>query len=256
MNIGERLRQARLEAGLSQRQLCGSVITRNMLSQIENGAARPSMDTLIYLAGQLNRPVGYFLEETVEVSANAPCMEKARSAYADGHLAEAAEYLKEYRGPDKAFDDEYGLLKVLVLLSRAAEVLDRPIHAMELLEAARKAAETTCYATDELEFRRLLLLAQVSQEPVTLPKDDRPLLLRAEAALKAGDAQRCVVLLEACEEQESRQWRYLRAEAAFAMGDYAVAAEHYPEDCYARLEECYRNLGDYKLAYEYACKQR
>ena len=63
MTIGEKLRTARLEAGLSQRQLCADVITRNMLSQIENGSARPSMDTLIFLAQQLNRPVSYFLEE-------------------------------------------------------------------------------------------------------------------------------------------------------------------------------------------------
>ena len=46
MTLGEKIRQARLEAGLSQRQLCGDTVTRNMLSQIENGSARPSMDTL------------------------------------------------------------------------------------------------------------------------------------------------------------------------------------------------------------------
>lgn len=43
MELGEKLRLARLEAGLSQRALCGDEITRNMLSRIENGAARPSM---------------------------------------------------------------------------------------------------------------------------------------------------------------------------------------------------------------------
>ena len=63
MELGQRLKQARLEAGLSQRQLCGEEITRNMLSQIENGSARPSMDTLRYLAARLGKPMGYFLEE-------------------------------------------------------------------------------------------------------------------------------------------------------------------------------------------------
>lgn len=63
MTLGEKLRQARLEAGLSQRQLCGDQITRNMLSQIENGSANPSMSTLQYLAQKLNKPVGYFLED-------------------------------------------------------------------------------------------------------------------------------------------------------------------------------------------------
>ena len=125
-------------------------------------------------------------------------------------------------------------------------------YVRELLE--RAAEVQTCYLTPELERRRLLLLAEVS--PVELPADDRPLLCRAKAALAAGDAKRCTVLLEACEDRQSARWKYLRAEAAFALEDYEAAAEYYPEDCYARLEECYRNLGDYKKAYEYACKQR
>ncbi len=63
MELGEKLRLARLEAGLSQRALCGDEITRNMLSRIENGAARPSMKTLRFLAARLDKPVSYFLEE-------------------------------------------------------------------------------------------------------------------------------------------------------------------------------------------------
>ena len=63
MELGEKLKQARLEAGLSQRQLCGEEITRNMLSLIENGAAKPSMKTLQYLAGRLGKSVSFFLEE-------------------------------------------------------------------------------------------------------------------------------------------------------------------------------------------------
>ena len=52
MELGEKIKQARLEAGLSQRQLCGDTVTRNMLSQIENGSARPSMDTLRFFAAR------------------------------------------------------------------------------------------------------------------------------------------------------------------------------------------------------------
>lgn len=256
MDIGGKLRQARLEAGLSQRQLCGDIITRNMLSLIENGSARPSMDTLGYLAERLGKPISYFLEETTAVSANASCMKKARAVYEAGDFAAAEEELKSYAGPDELFDDEYGLLKTLTLLSRAEQVLDRPVLAKELLEEARLAAKTTCYATKELEMRWLLLLSQVSQELVEFPADDRPLLYRAQMALQTGDAVRCVTLLNACEERDNEKWRYWRAEAAFYLGEYALAADYYPADCYARLEECYRNLGDYKKAYEYACKQR
>ena len=75
MELGARIRQARLDAGLSQRQLCGDVITRNMLSQIENGSARPSMDTLKYLAQQLGTTISYFLDEQAISSPNVALME-------------------------------------------------------------------------------------------------------------------------------------------------------------------------------------
>ena len=83
MTIGEKLRQARLEMGLSQRQLCGEVVTRNMLSLIENGSAKPSMKTLQYLASQLGKSVSYFLEEQVQLSENQPAMEQAEEAAAE-----------------------------------------------------------------------------------------------------------------------------------------------------------------------------
>ena len=254
MTIGEKLRQARLEMGLSQRALCGDVITRNMLSQIENGSARPSMDTLIFLAGQLSRPVSFFLEENATLSGNTLCMQAARQAYWEGRLADARECLKNYQGPDALLDDEYGLLNILLLLDKAEASLDRPVYAKQLLEEA--ALQKTCYLTPELEQRRLLLLAQVSAEPIELPMDDLPLLVRAKIALEKGDGMRCIALLNACEDQSTTDWRYLRAEAAFLMEDYALASEYYPKNCYAKLETCYRNLEDFKKAYEYACKQR
>ena len=80
MTLGEKLRQARLEAGLSQRQLCGEEVTRNMLSQIENGSAMPSMSTLAYFAQRLGRPVSFFLQEDAICSPNQERMERARTA--------------------------------------------------------------------------------------------------------------------------------------------------------------------------------
>ena len=78
MELGEKLRLTRLEAGLSQRALCGDEITRNMLSRIENGAARPSMKTLGCLAARLGKPVSYFLEEDTVCSPNQKIMTAAR----------------------------------------------------------------------------------------------------------------------------------------------------------------------------------
>ena len=84
MELGEKLLCARQEAGLSQRQLCGDVITRNMLSQIEHGTARPSMDTLRYLASRLGKPMSFFLEEDVVTSSNLLLMQQARNCWKAG----------------------------------------------------------------------------------------------------------------------------------------------------------------------------
>ena len=100
MELGEKLRQARLEAGLSQRQLCGEIITRNMLSLIEHGSAKPSMETLKLLAARLGKPVSYFLDEEAITSPNQSVMESASGRYDRKEWEEAALVLEGYRAPD------------------------------------------------------------------------------------------------------------------------------------------------------------
>lgn len=268
MELGEKIRAARLEAGLSQRQLCGEVITRNMLSQIEHGAARPSMDTLRYLAERLGKTVSYFLEEQAVTSPNQEVMEQARNACRDTDYGRAAEHLAQYKSPDPVFDWEYHLLHALCLMYLAQQAMeaDRRPYAEELLDrAAREGAETPYY-TPALERERLLLLAAVSPAPAVeaaLAPDDRELLLRAEAALARNDPARCAEYLDAAQGRESPRWHLLKGEADFAQKHYAAAAEHFhnaeaafPTQTAPRLEVCYRELGDFKRAYEYACKQR
>ena len=61
MTLGEKLRRTRQERGLTQKQLAGERITRNMLSQIENDLAQPSMRTLEYLADALGVEPGWLM---------------------------------------------------------------------------------------------------------------------------------------------------------------------------------------------------
>ena len=261
MELGTRLRQARMEAGLSQRQLCGETITRNMLSQIENGSARPSMDTLRYLAGRLGKSIGYFLEEQAVLSPNLEVMEQARRVTGQAVL----DALEGYRGPDAQFDRERWLLEALTCLDLARQALDsgRKGLAGTMLDRAAKAGARTPYYTQDLERRRLLLCWEGGfLSPGSLPGLDQELLFQARAALEAGQPVRCGGILEAVENRDE-QWHFLRAESFFATQDYAAAAAHYrqaeeyrPQQMYERLEHCYRELEDYKMAYFYACKQR
>lgn len=68
MTLGQKVRELRLAKQLTQRELAGDFITRNMLSQIENGSAMPSMKTMEYLAEKLGKSIGYFLDDKKETS--------------------------------------------------------------------------------------------------------------------------------------------------------------------------------------------
>ena len=63
MNIGERIRALRNAKMMTQTELAGKQITRNMLSRIENGSALPSVSTIVYLASRLGVPAGFLLAE-------------------------------------------------------------------------------------------------------------------------------------------------------------------------------------------------
>lgn len=225
MELGEKLLQARLEAGLSQRQLCGDTITRNMLSQIEHGTAKPSMGTLKTLAARLEKPVSYFLDEEAQ--------------------------------------DNTAVAEALSLLEKAETAIGQKkyIFAGELLGKIDA-------SIPELERRRLLLMARLpgaSPEEICerLPSLDEELLLRARAALAAGQWSRCLHLLEAMDSHAAPEWNLLRGELHLAQKDYAQAAKCFhaaeearPAETAAKLERCYRELGDFKQAYFYACKQK
>lgn len=262
MELGARLKQARLEAGLSQRQLCGDVITRNMLSQIENGSAKPSMDTLRYLSSRLGKPVSYFLDENTVLLPNQVLMEKLRQAQEEQVL----ELLEDYQSPDPVFDPERWLLEALTCMTLAKRALTekKNTYACSLLERACAAGRKTPYYTQEHERKRLLLCfeAGLPVEEDRLPILEPELLLRAKAALDRKDPARAANLLDAAAERSSL-WHYLRGRAWEASGEFQKAAENYllaepwdPPKIYACLERCYKALEDYRRAYEYACKQR
>jgi tetratricopeptide (TPR) repeat protein len=61
--IGERIRKARTDAGLSQAQLGAPHFTRAYVSAIELGKVRPAMKSLDFMAEKLGKPTSYFMED-------------------------------------------------------------------------------------------------------------------------------------------------------------------------------------------------
>lgn len=265
MELGEKLRLARQEAGLSQRQLCGDVVTRNMLSQIEHGTARPSLETLRVLAARLEKPVSYFLEEDAVVSPNLTRMEQAREAFREEDW-DRVWMLLEGGTRDPVVRWEWGYLQCCAGLMLGQRALDRgqPILAREILEGM----EPVCRTFVGLERQRLLLMGGIPgmdlQKIVEkLPDHDEELMLRAAAALEGKDPARAEQLLTAAQRREGARWNLLMGRALAEQAQYDRAAQclllaepGYPRESRPLLEACFRELGDFKRAYEYACKGR
>ena len=238
MELGEKLRLARLEAGLSQRALCGDEITRNMLSRIENGAARPSMKTLRFLAARLDKPVSYFLEEDTVCSPNQESMAAARRLFDGKDYAGAMQALAQYRAPDEIYDRE-----------------------KQLLEAVADSGKSAAYYSADLEQCRLLLLGRIPGQTVHLPDLDEALIMQAASALAGGDVKRAAHLLDGAEDHAAPRWNLLRGKCHMALEEFPEAATCFlaAEGAYNLLREleiCYREMGDYKNAYIYACRQK
>lgn len=63
LTTGEKIKKLRKELKLTQSQLTGDIMTKSMLSQIENNNASPSMKNLKYLANKLHKPISFFLDD-------------------------------------------------------------------------------------------------------------------------------------------------------------------------------------------------
>src|SRR5919199_2765048 len=64
LRLGERLRQLRVSAGLTQTELAGDRFSKEYVSQIERGKTRPTQETIEWLAAKLGVDAG-FLERGV-----------------------------------------------------------------------------------------------------------------------------------------------------------------------------------------------
>lgn len=90
-SLGIKLKNARLDIGLSQSSMANDIVTRTMLSKIENGAAKPSLTTLTKLAERVNKPLAYFLSETVD------CFDQGLGQQSYQHLCHLYQK-KDYKG--------------------------------------------------------------------------------------------------------------------------------------------------------------
>ncbi len=151
MKIGEKIKKLRSAKLMTQAQLAGTEITRNMLSQIENGAAQPSIDTLRYIAARLNVPAGYLLGDEQD--------ESIYHKHYEINNIKTAYLTEDYRicrdmclNSSARADDEIQLILAECTLALAVEEFSRGNlrSACELFDEAIDACAGTVYNTSHV----------------------------------------------------------------------------------------------------------
>ena len=266
MTLGQKLKKARLDRGLTQAQVVGDRITRNMLSQLENDLASPSVGTLEYLASVLGVQAAWLLADEKEEEA-AGRTERLRACYRGGDWAGCLELAQELQP-----DDEQALLLALAAAQCALHALSWNEaslygHAqvrLEMLRVLARCAEQTggdaeaAFAAYRAAYTELqpavpyhLCMAryQLIQEHLPAAEHeiwsiaDLPESSRAEYLILRGR-------LACKKEQYETAAEYLRQ--ADALGPLPKLLER--ELCQS-MELASRELQDYKTAYEYAARQ-
>lgn len=114
--LGQRLREARAAAGLSQAQLGAPYYTRAHVSAIELGKIRPAMKSLEHMAARLGKPASYFMEDRrleEQRGERAVAIARAHQLTAEGKAAEAIEILTPLLEQEQTRLERAGVLRAL-----------------------------------------------------------------------------------------------------------------------------------------------
>lgn len=207
--IGQRIRAARVQRGLSQRDLAGERFTGQYVSSLERGAVKPSMAALNYLAERLETPVRDLLDPPEEPWSRV----EADVLLASGDVQSAADHYNALlqRAPSIAARAEalLGLAEAMCRLNHATDAISPASEAAELFERLGRTRDgawasywlaSAQYQTDNLAEARSLLagLLQRVRAGLTMETGFKVRLLTSLASVEgwAGDDQAALSYLE------------------------------------------------------------
>jgi len=275
LRLGERLRQLRVSAGMTQTELAGERFSKEYVSQIERGKTRPTRETIEWLAAQLGVDSGFLANG---VSAD----ERGR---VDAALARAEALLEGRRNAEAV--DEFDQIRASVAATGLPELEVRALsgeatarmregqvrEAIEILNRARSLTERPEFSDLERAdvlyrlgmaryklssiqtamnlFDEALKLAERSQLPSDHLRSNilawRSRCYRRRRDLEAAreDVERALELAEGLNDRESMAHVFFQASLVADREGHWVLSRSYAERAKALYEELSdrQNLG-------------
>ena len=279
MNIGEKIKQLRTSKMITQAELAGDQITRNMLSCIERGTATPSLQTVLYLASRLQVPPGFLLAEGVDEFSYRKMsrISNIRAAYRSGDYKSCRSICRQELD---GTDDEISLILAECDTGIGEEeFLAGHLHsACRFFDEALEYADKTVYRTDYVKavaglyFRYMSDLSHTLYSEISDEKPEQAAVgggtvcayLRAYFAIQEGRTDEVERYFETagesvfashirlCRMLEREEYAAALTELKQLLGSDKAIPQVLLYRFTAQMEVCYRETGDYKGAYESA----
>ena len=270
MKLGEKIRYLRKSAGLTQAALADGIITRNMLSSIENGSATPSFQTLKELSERLKAPLAFLISDEIDVSLyrKAEVIDKIRAELKAAHYSSAIERINSL----PSLDDELAYILALCHFEIASaavkngELNSAKAHLDEFLAAAEK----TVY---DLKAQRAvwhIYSAIISNIQMPQNEFDAEKYEKAINDVVKYEYYKYIVRDTAFSYTKTSFSNHIQAKSLIKERRYydavkiltEIEANKTPDydavlifDVYTDLELCYRQLRDFENAYRYSTKR-
>ena len=281
MEIGAKIKKLRTAKMMTQSELAGPQITRNMLSQIENGSALPSLSTIVYIAERLNVPAGFLLAEGDDefIYRKMNAMGNIKRAFQAGDYRICRDIC--LNALDEADDEIHLILAECSFAIAREEFQNGHLHtACRFFDEAIEYADQTMYYTEHIRIIAFGYFTYMHRISLTLYSEHEDLSDSNklwETMVYNDEFCRYLAALQESERfaedyvhrypgKEHVLARHVEALLSMRSGDYDVAIQRLeailngdisvPEPIiytiFENMEICCRESGDYKGAYEYA----
>jgi len=280
LTTGEKIKKLRTDKMMTQSQLVGTHITRNMLSRIESDEANPSLGTLTFLASRLGVPAGYLLADENEdkVYAKSFVVEDIKRAFRSGNYTICRQLCME----TSVIDDEILMLAAESCFAVAVEEFDKGSlkASVTYFDEAISFAMKTSYYSEHIKAASYMYLRYMQKFSPNLSSSYEDEETFEHFCAMSNNFCRYMYALECVEnshlsfassyvkngDREDPTVLHLGAKIDMYNGNYRLALIKLQEiltndravsrpllyEVLASLEECSKITDDFRAAYEYS----
>lgn len=269
--LGDKIKSVRKKLGLTQSELAGDRMTRNMISCIENGTANPSIANIEYIAERLNLPVSFFFAEELDESTyvKLASLSKIKDAFRQGKFEDCIRLSREI---EKA-DDEISLIlaKSYFEVGKLCIFEGALASAIKNLKTSLEYCNGTIYDTSPIEATLPLYLSVAQNLQFPLIHFDEAEYFKATAELVDYEFFKYLSTDINYEYTDEVFFTHISAKTLMKQREYEKALdillalentkrkESYNAllkfSIYTDIENCYKHLSDYENAYRYSSKR-